>query len=435
MVSLLYALFLGSASLCAALPVAEKRAVTALDQASFEEAQQRDDTATRAFSSIPIKTSDGQCLFVDELSGDFRANLTPIQVGACNGSIAQQWDIITAGKHDNVPGSMLIVSTLTQACFNFDPRRAAGNQVLLFSCGGRADGSGSVTNSQLFPFNGSAGPLSLTPENAPGDCLTVNGALIDIAACNAADPNQSFTFDDAGAAVSTTVDAASPTVVTASAPTSTAPALTTTVAAVSTSVALVSTTPSPTVAASTASTASASIISVSRAGSVLNPSAAAEANPRDDTATRAFSSVSIKSASGLCLFIDPTAGDFRENLIPIVLQPCDGSPNQSWDFITAGVHNNQPNSTLIVSTLTEGCLNFDPRRAAGDTVIMFSCGGRADGSGLVTNSQLFTFTAGETSLTLQPENGDGTVCLVADAAGRLDQATCSDDPSQVFTIG
>ena len=35
---------------------------------------------------------------------------------------------------------MLIVSTLTQACFNFDSRRPAGNQVLLFSCGGRAAG-------------------------------------------------------------------------------------------------------------------------------------------------------------------------------------------------------------------------------------------------------------------------------------------------------
>ena len=31
---------------------------------------------------------------------------------------------------------------------------------------------------------------------------------------------------------------------------------------------------------------------------------------------------------------------------------------------------------------TEGCLNFDSRRAAGDTVIMFSCGGRGDGSKL-----------------------------------------------------
>ncbi|KIW31843.1 uncharacterized protein PV07_03436 [Cladophialophora immunda] len=464
MVSLLYALFLGSASFCAAHPVAEKRTVTALDQASFEEAQQRDDTATRAFSSIPIKTSDGQCLFVDELSGDFRANLTPIQVAACNGSTGQQWDIITAGKHDDQPGTMLIVSTLTQACFNFDPRRAAGNQVLLFSCGGRADGSGAVTNSQLFPFSGGAGPLALSPENAPGDCLTVNGALVDIAACNTADPNQSFTFGDAGAAVSSSVDAASPTVVTDCAPVSTVTVsatsvstatvtvistaaaavsttvstvtvLTTTATSISASVASISTTSPPVVVTSTTSTASASIISVSRAGSVLNPSAVAEANPRDDTATRAFSSVALKSASGLCLFIDPTAGDFRENLIPIVLQPCDGSPNQSFDIITAGVHNDQPNSALIVSTLTQGCLNFDPRRAAGDTVIMFSCGGRADGSGQVTNSQLFTFTTGETSLRLQPENGDGAVCLVADAAGRLDQAPCSDDPSQVFTIG
>ena len=66
---------------------------------------------------------------------------------------------------------------------------------------------------------------------------------------------------------------------------------------------------------------------------------------------------------------------------------------------------------------------------------MFSCGGRADGGGLVTNSQLFTFEAGEKSLKLQPENGNGNVCLVVNAAGRLDQASCSDDPAQVFTIG
>jgi hypothetical protein len=66
---------------------------------------------------------------------------------------------------------------------------------------------------------------------------------------------------------------------------------------------------------------------------------------------------------------------------------------------------------------------------------MFSCGGRADGGGAVTNSQLFTFTTGETSLTLQPENGSGDVCLVPNASGRLDQAPCSGDASQVFTIG
>ena len=80
-------------------------------------------------------------------------------------------------------------------------------------------------------------------------------------------------------------------------------------------------------------------------------------------------------------------------------------------------------------------MNFDPRRAAGDTVIMFSCGGRADGGGLVTNSQLFTFTAGESSLQLQPENGNGQICFAENAAGRLDQVACSSDPAQVFTIG
>lgn len=79
-------------------------------------------------------------------------------------------------------------------------------------------------------------------------------------------------------------------------------------------------------------------------------------------------------------------------------------------------------------------MNFDPRRAAGDTVIMFSCGGRADGGGEVSTSQLFTFTAGDTSLRLQPENGAESVCLVPNAAGRLDQETCSDDASQIFTI-
>ncbi|OCT51519.1 putative mg2+ transporter protein [Cladophialophora carrionii] len=433
------AFLLGAASFVAARPLVEHRAVTQLDQAATEEAQQRDDTATRAFSSVPIKTSDGQCLFVDPLSGDFRENLTPIQVGACDGSQAQEWDVITAGKHNNVAGSALIVSGLTQACFNFDPRRAAGNQVLLFSCGGRADGGKYIH----APARG-AGPLAFTPENAPGSCFTVKGAVIDIAACDSADPNQSFTFGDSVSPVSappaTTAEIASEAAGVATVTVSPTAAESATSSALATAIITTSPPPPDAVAApttATAASASAGIISVSRAGSVLNPSDAAEANPRDDTATRAFSAVSIKSSSsGQCLFIDPTAGDFRENLIPIVLQPCDGSANQQWDFLTAGVHNDEPGSALIVSSVTQGCLNFDPRREAGDTVIMFSCGGRADGSGLVTDSQLFTFTdGGETSLRLQPGNGNGQVCLVANADGRLDQAPCSDDASQVFTIG
>lgn len=66
---------LSLAALTSALPFFGKRVVASLDQAAFEEAQQRDATATRAFSAIEIKTSTGQCLFINQFSGDFRANL------------------------------------------------------------------------------------------------------------------------------------------------------------------------------------------------------------------------------------------------------------------------------------------------------------------------------------------------------------------------
>jgi hypothetical protein len=298
---------------------------------------------------------------------------------------------------------------------NFDPRRAAGNQVIMFSCGGRADGQGEVTNSQLFPFSGGAGPLAIiSPGNQVGSCLTVKGAVIDIATCNQGDPDQSFTFGNGGSA------AASSTSSTSANPVVACPHSVTSAPAAQGSILSVNPTAS---------------VPVSRAGGVLNPSAAAEANQRDATATRAFSSVSLKSTSGQCLFIDPTAGDFRQNLIPVTLKPCDGSPNEKFDIITAGKHNNAPNSALIVSSLTQGCLNFDDRRAAGDTVILFSCGGRADGEGQVTNAQLFNFVAGERSLRLQPENGNEQVCLVPNAQGRLDQAPCNNaDAGQVFSI-
>jgi len=128
MISPLYAVLLGAAGLVSGLPAVDKRTVTALNTAAFEQAQQRDNTATRAFSAVQIhvstrnsrsyshsliiQTGTGQCLFVDELSGDFRANLTPIQVAACDSSPGQQWDVITSGIHDNVAGAMLVVSSL-----------------------------------------------------------------------------------------------------------------------------------------------------------------------------------------------------------------------------------------------------------------------------------------------------------------------------------
>ncbi|KAL8962598.1 MAG: hypothetical protein Q9183_005133, partial [Haloplaca sp. 2 TL-2023] len=89
---------------------------------------------------------------------------------------------------------------------------------------------------------------------------------------------------------------------------------------------------------------------VARAGGVLNFEAAAEANQRDDTATRAFSSVNIKTGDGQCLFIDTTAGDFRQNLIPVQVQACTGFEGEKWDIITEGKHIEQEGAMLVVST-------------------------------------------------------------------------------------
>jgi len=96
------------------------------------------------------------------------------------------------------------------------------------------------------------------------------------------------------------------------------------------------------------------------------------------------------------------------------------------------IQNDQAGQTLVVSSLTNGCLNIDTRRAAGDQVLLFSCGGRADGEGGVTNSQLFTFPGGETSLALASDAGK--TCVVNNA-GKLDQNACSGDANQLFTIG
>ncbi|TVY30646.1 hypothetical protein LHYA1_G001241 [Lachnellula hyalina] len=434
-------LLFGIIAIASASPF-ERRTVAALNTAAFDEAQQKDNTATRAFSGTSIKTGDGRCLFIDELSGDFRANLNPIQVAACDGSAGQSWDVVTAGAHDNVAGTMLLVSTLTQACMNFDDRRAAGNQVIMFSCGGRADGGGTVTPSQLFNFTSGAGPLAFQPQSGANVCLAVTAAnVLDQAPCAAGNATQSFSFGgEAPGAGATTSVAGGPT-----SPVAGATPTPTSALASSASITLATNTKVPVTASSASapsgpsvSTAigsaaqSASAVPVSRAGGVLQPSAAAEANPKDTTATLAFSSASIKTSSGQCLFIDSTAGDFRQNLIPIAVQDCTGAAGEKFDIITAGAHNNEANSTLVVSSLTEGCLNFDDRRAAGDQVIMFSCGGRADGGGAVTDSQLFPFGGGN-SIELAPKNGAGATCLFANGA-KLDQQACTGNASQTFDI-
>jgi len=233
---------------------------------------------------------------------------------------------------------------------------------------------GQVTDSQLFPFTGGAGPLAITPKNAVGTCFTIKGNVVDQAKCNPWDANQSFTFGSAAAAPApapaapATQPAAVPacsvsattTAITQVAP----PKATSTSTSTSTSTTVSSPASSTKTSSSTASSATTTPapnnipatnpttpVPVSRAGGVLQPSAAAESHQFDATATRAFTKVSLKAANGQCLFIDPTAGDFRENLIPISMKDCDGSLNEKFDFITAGKHNNAKGATLIVSSL------------------------------------------------------------------------------------
>jgi len=180
-----------SASTTASAPLIT--ATTVLDPAAVAQAQVRDDTATRAFSAAQIQ-SNGQCLTVNANSGDFRENLIPITIQDCDGSAGQQWDVITAGVHNNVPGTALFVSTLTQGCLNFDPRRAAGNQVLLFSCGGRADGGGSVTNSQLFTFANNSTTIPLVTTSQANTCLFSNNGFLDDTSCDTSNPTADELF-------------------------------------------------------------------------------------------------------------------------------------------------------------------------------------------------------------------------------------------------
>lgn len=179
--------------------------VDKLNDAAFKEAQQRDDTATRAVSNARITTADGKCLFIDLLGGDFRANLAPVQIGDCTQAQGLGFDVITAGKHNNQKGQALVVSTLSQACLNFDDRRKPGDQVIMFSCGGRADGEGQVTNSQLFAFDGKTQNIQMKPENGNGKCLVADGERVSIAQCDANDKKQVFTIggNDGGGAQNT----------------------------------------------------------------------------------------------------------------------------------------------------------------------------------------------------------------------------------------
>ncbi|KAF4119718.1 Ricin-type beta-trefoil lectin domain [Geosmithia morbida] len=420
-----------------------------LDRNAFEEAQQRDDTATRSFSNVPIMNSQGKCLFVDELSGDSRANLTPIQIGDCGSSSSssktegQGWDIITSGEHDDRDDRILIVSTLTQACFNADPRRPEGSQVNLFSCGGRADGGGEVTDSQLMATDGSPARFRLSPDNGDGYCLTAGGEAVDIERCDENADEQWFSLGGDGSSTTTAAAAPAPTA-TAATPTSggaapamagvdTATASPTAEPSSAAAAAASSGTPAATATGASSSADADSTAAVSRAGGNLIPTAVAEAQEFDDTATRPVQGVHIRSPDGRCLSVDATAGDFRENIIPVDMATCSADEaGQKFDIVTAGRHDDATlGEALVVSALTNGCISFDARRAEGDTVTVFSCGGRADGGGQTDTAQLYPFKKGDDSVTLEPTSGNGEVCLVSGST-RLESGSC--DGSETFDL-
>lgn len=210
---------------------------------------------------------------------------------------------------------------------------------------------GQVTDSQLFKFKGRAGPLRLKPRGAAGSCLTVAGNSVTLQACTRGNKSQHFAF---GGAPANNVGGGDPNdglgsetpAASTSAPSKTATSATSAPAATTTSKPVDGgrggNNPPPT-----------GVTSVSRAGGVLNPTAVAEAQAFDKTATRFFESVSIQSSDGRCLSVDPTAGDFRENLIPVALVACKKEPAQRFDIITKGKHNDgtQGKSALISSVL------------------------------------------------------------------------------------
>lgn len=186
---------------------------------------------------------------------------------------------------------------------------------------------GSVTSGQLFTFADNSSTIPLIATAQPNTCLFNNDGFLDNTSCDTSNPsaNEVFTIKG-GADAASFVSASSITTVVS------------TTAASTSSVAVV-TTPS--------TTGSAPLIT---ATTVLDPAAVAQAQVRDNTATRAFSAAQIQS-NGQCLTVNANSGDDRENLIPITIQDCDGSAGQQWDVITAGVHNNVPGTALFVSTL------------------------------------------------------------------------------------
>jgi hypothetical protein len=163
----------------------------------------------------------------------------------------------------------------------------------------------------------------------------------------------------------------------------------------------------------------------------LGLGAAAQALQRDDTAIRAFSKVGIRTPQREYL----VAGAYsEEERPPVRVSECSTCHVDRWDVITSGKHNDWPGYALIVDTVTQKCLTFDPERGNGRNVYMAPCGGNADGSGGVLTSQLFAYEGHPAVTMLQPLNGQQNGQCLAPWDGYLAVGSCEPSEFNIFIL-
>lgn len=481
------------ASSLAAANSLEGRKVTELDS-GFAKAQQNDTTATRALKNVQIKTADGKCLFVDKLGGDKRANLAPVQIADCGSTDGQGFDFITEGKHiKKTAGRALIVSTLTNACMTFDPRRPPATQVHFFSCGGRADGEGEVSDSQLISFDGKTSNVKLQTQNTKL-CFTAGGDTVTAGDCNG--DKTSFTIGGAATGgggggsggnngngdkdnkdnnkdnnnnngkkpsaslcsgqlttvtnvVTITVNGPPPpTGVTAQADPSKEPLKTVTVTDKAKSTSASSSSSDNNVGANKASSTSSSKAAASSTsgvvkipvarGGFVDSDGSEKAHQFDKTANRAFQSVHIQTDDGRCIKFDTLSGDSLQNLLPLTFVTCDeDAESQQFDISFSSKNNDaRDQEALIIPSHFPSCLTYDASRAENDRVNLFSCGGKAEGSDSNTDKgQLFPISKdfSKNTFKLQPLS-DKNVCITSKGVNRLTFARCDNSKEQTFKI-
>ncbi|KAF5337247.1 hypothetical protein D9611_003399 [Ephemerocybe angulata] len=172
----------------------------------------------------------------------------------------------------------------------------------------------------------------------------------------------------------------------------------------------------------------------------------------DATATRVATNAQIRNAASpdLCFDVsDFRAGDFRFNLVPLALKPCNPSiDGQKFDLITKGAHNNNQDGTktLIVSSQQFTCVDRRGNKNDRTRPGLFACGGRAVGDGETTDDQQFFFNlngTATTGFTLVKDSknqgvGAGNACMTLNKDGFVSNTPCSPPnftPEQTWIIG